>query len=784
MEGDRLWNWSSQVFSYHRRTMRPSQSVRPDGASAGSPLPLVTEVAGALSAAGSEKDVLAALNARALPALGASGGALALTAPGSPVVRTVALGDLPDGAPDAGEPFSDLPGLLARVARTGQATAGTGPIVVVPVRVGPRLLGSLGLLLAEGAGWSADDGQLLDLLAVLVGQAVERLAAIAAATRADEAAVSSAQRLALVNEVSDVFARDTAIDDAVMELARVVVPALADWCTITLAPSGGEQRTVGWAHRDPAKVDALARYARVQAASMNSEAAVAVSLRTGTEVVTVIPPLDQWVGPVAAQDLLRQVAPRSVAVLPLSAGGRTLGAMALVSVSSTQPLGPDQLATAREVARRAGLALDNLRLRDRAALLARVTDQVSSTLDAGQAVGRLARLVAPALADWCIVSLVEDDDIPDPLRRVRDVGTWHVDPRLRSVVDGYSRARLAAAKTGAYVQRALDTGEPVLIPAPAVDSIRAVMRAGAAFDLIGELAPEHAAIFPLRARGRIVGLLTLFNGEARGLLTPEDLSSATEVAARAALALDNARLYRQQRDLATTLQRSLLTPPVQPPGLGIAVRYQPAGSQAQVGGDWYDSFTLPDGGLAVVVGDVVGHDRDAAAQMAQLRNVLRGVASAGGGSPAEDLGRLDSAMERLPVDTMATAVVCHISAPDERSGPARVLSWSNAGHPAPLLIDPDGTASLLTTKSDLLLGVDPGAVRADHRLLLAPGSTFVLYTDGLIERRDQSLDDGERRLLAVASELGGMSPEEVSDALIDELATGAEDDIALLVLRS
>ena len=141
------------------------------------------------------------------------------------------------------------------------------------------------------------------------------------------------------------------------------------------------------------------------------------------------------------------------------------------------------------------------------------------------------------------------------------------------------------------------------------------------------------------------------------------------------------------------MQRNLLTEPADPAGLDVAVRYQPAARELQVGGDWYDAFTLGSGETLLVVGDVAGHDQEAAGVMAQVRNVLRGVAHVLGGAPAEVLTGLDRALSDLTVQGLATAVVATVDDGDADGG--RVLCWSNAGHPPPVLIEPDGAARLL-----------------------------------------------------------------------------------------
>ncbi|MGR6320542.1 PP2C family protein-serine/threonine phosphatase [Micromonospora soli] len=244
------------------------------------------------------------------------------------------------------------------------------------------------------------------------------------------------------------------------------------------------------------------------------------------------------------------------------------------------------------------------------------------------------------------------------------------------------------------------------------------------------------------------------------------------------------RVAGLERDLSERLQRSLLTPPAQPDHLEVAVRYQPAAEQARIGGDWYDSFPQPDGGLTLVVGDVAGHDQQAAAAMAQIRNLLRGVAYALQKPPAAMLESLEATMRGLGMDALATAVLGRLEqAAQQARADARTLVWSNAGHLPPVLITPDGTATLLHTPPEMLLGVQPGAVRSDHRVTLTPGCAVVLYTDGLIDRRDEIIDEGLADLTRSLTGRHGLTAEQLCDHLLDRYAATTDDDIALLVLR-
>lgn len=243
-------------------------------------------------------------------------------------------------------------------------------------------------------------------------------------------------------------------------------------------------------------------------------------------------------------------------------------------------------------------------------------------------------------------------------------------------------------------------------------------------------------------------------------------------------AIDRVATRDAERSLSEALQHSLLSAPPLTPWVDVAVRYQAAAEVAQVGGDWYDAFALPDGTLTVVVGDVAGHDENSAAAMGQLRSLVRGIAYTGLGSPAAVLDALDSAMAGLAVSTVATALVAQVRPTGD--GGLDVV-WANAGHPPPVLSDVDG-ARLLERRPDLLLGLDPSTTRTDHRLRLAAGAVLLLYSDGLVERRGVSLTEG-LDWLAAAIGPRGRSPEELCDHLLREVGAVRADDLVLLAVR-
>lgn len=288
------------------------------------------------------------------------------------------------------------------------------------------------------------------------------------------------------------------------------------------------------------------------------------------------------------------------------------------------------------------------------------------------------------------------------------------------------------------------------------------------------------AILPLVSRGRLLGVLSLGWREPQNF-QQESREVKSALAGYTAQALERALLLDQRRDVARTLQDAMLTALPQPAHLRLAAYYLPAAQADKVGGDWYDGLLLLGGDLAVMVGDVTGHDMDAAARMGQLRSTLRAFAwDRPGAAPSQWLARLDRADDGLGLETIASALAARVTATPTA---ARVL-WSTAGHPPPVLVRPGQGGRCLDPGSDLLIGVDPQSERHDHSVDLLPGDTFLLYTDGLIERRDVSLDHSLDQLAREAGRLAGREPgrlvRELTATLVDGRPT---DDVVVLAVR-
>lgn len=428
-------------------------------------------------------------------------------------------------------------------------------------------------------------------------------------------------------------------------------------------------------------------------------------------------------------------------------------------------------------------ALDAARAANqRLATLAAVSAELSDGLDTGDAtLDKLPGIVAAHFGGWVVAAGL------DRQRTVTRVSVAHADgdeqvaavAPVRAALRSWSRSRGADL----LIRNALDRSDAAGPLHVAVDeeSLRSVLAtAGLPDAVVGSGDGAALVVAPLTARGTHIGVLALIRDDP---FEPAELAAVADLGVRAAVALDNARLYAREHDAALTLQRSLLPRLPELEDFDVAAVYQPAHNQAEVGGDWYDVLLLPDDtGIGVAVGDVMGHDMGAAASMGQLRSVLRSYAWSGD-EPSAVVGRLDELVRGLDMAALATcayAIVCR-----DQEGSCRV-TYTLAGHPPPMVWHPDGHVELL----DEAL-TSPVGVAGDDRTItqavadLPVGAYLVLYTDGLVERRRLDIDASIDRLReTLQSAPGGSTAAQLTRHLVDTL-TGDDhdDDICVLVLH-
>ncbi|MDJ0385967.1 SpoIIE family protein phosphatase [Streptomyces sp. G-G2] len=426
-------------------------------------------------------------------------------------------------------------------------------------------------------------------------------------------------------------------------------------------------------------------------------------------------------------------------------------------------------------------ATDAAQARRRLALIADASVRIGTTLDLQQTARELAGVCVPQLADLATVDVL--DSVLQGLR----TGAAPTGParfRALAVVSAYpteaTRAAdavgdLAQYDTDRLVTQCVNTGRPELRAKVTDQDLRRIARDDNAAALLAAAGLRSYLAVPLIARGEVIGVVGLQRARNPAPFDDDDVILASELAARAAVCIDNARWYQSQRHAALTLQRSLL--PNRPPqrlGLDIAHRYQPASATSEIGGDWFDVIPLPDDKTALIIGDVMGSGIDAAATMGQLRTATRTLAQLDL-QPDQILHYLDQATASM--DHTITTCVYALYNPHDRQ-----CHISLAGHLPPVLMRPGRPAELLDLPTGAPLGVG-GVPFHTTRLDLVPNDQLVLYTDGLVETRDQSLDERLDLLLSLLTG-GHRALEETCDLLLRALRRpGDHDDVALLIAR-
>ena len=347
----------------------------------------------------------------------------------------------------------------------------------------------------------------------------------------------------------------------------------------------------------------------------------------------------------------------------------------------------------------------------------------------------------------------------------------------------YQEAPLDSPLPGRYVAR---TGQRLLFPNRA---------AGVAFlpemeQVYQDTNRDAWAYFPLKRSGRLLGSLAISWQHEREF-SDYEIALIESIAAQCSQSIERIQITQLNEEhtrriahMLESMQRSLLTSAPTGTDLDIASQYLPAAQAMHVGGDWYDAFTTKTDSTLLVVGDVAGHDGDSAARMAQLRNIFRGLAIDGTHGPAELLSLLDDAIEALDLDVLATVLVAQLE-PDRSPRGHRRVTWATAGHPPPLIRLPDGSVEMATGRPDLLLGADPAASRHEQSLDLPVGSTMLLYTDGLIERRGETIDVGTRRLASALAGLPVHTSQDMCQTLLQIMVPGTpDDDVVVLAVRT
>jgi serine phosphatase RsbU (regulator of sigma subunit) len=466
---------------------------------------------------------------------------------------------------------------------------------------------------------------------------------------------------------------------------------------------------------------------------------------------------------------------RTLVALPLLSTGHPLGAIGL-SFPGRRELDTTELEffhilpdTGAQAMVRNTAAAAARRQSERLLFLADASSALASSLDYEATLTAVARLAVPRFADWCAIDLVDDG-------RLIRLAVEHVDPgKIRfanEIVERYPTD--PESDTGSW--EVMRTGVSQLHP----EVTDEMLVAGAVDDehlrLIRELGLRSALTVPLVARDRVLGVLTWVTAESEVLYNQEDLEFAENLAKRAAIAIDNAELHSETLAAAIRLQHAVL-PDRMPdlPGWELASHYSPAG-RTEVGGDFFDAIPLGDGRLALFVGDVMGRGVHAAAAMAQMRAAVRAYAAVDP-APASVMGNLDRMFGQYPTEQLVTLV--YLVADPERDE----LVVTNAGHPPPVLLRADGSTEQLPLADGVPLGTFPRE-RSQTTLPFRAGETLLAFTDGLIERRNEDIDQGQERLCGALTALAGRDLTSALNRVVDEVRDPTrDDDVAALVAR-
>jgi serine phosphatase RsbU (regulator of sigma subunit)/PAS domain-containing protein len=713
--------------------------------------------------------------------------------------------------------------------------------------------------------------------------------------------------LGFLAQASGVLAGSLDYERTLAEVARLVVPDVADWCAVDVVEADGSLRQITSTHPDPDQEALLMELRRRYRAEKGGSAGATYAILSGEPTLakdtTGAIEIDLRDG---EEELYRRLGPKSYMIVPLTARGRTIGALTLLSTREGRHYTEADLDFAQHLGRRFALAIDNARLYDeaeraramldtlfrsvpvglamldselrvvrandaisaiaarpaaecvgcsipalfgrrgdeleplcrqvletgeplldhdatwgarhyvvsctpvraadgspagvglvtidvterrrllerervagrRSAFLARAGEVLESSLDYETTLRNVAQLAVPDVADWCAIHMTDDTGAvrlvavanPDP---EREKMAWEFDERYPTQAD-------APGGPAAVIR----TGQGEAHSTVTEDMVERSARDPEHLEALRALGVRSSVIAPLRAGGRTSGAITFVSSDSNRTFTPEDVDLAEEIARRAGLAIENARLYTERSRIAHTLQAELL-PNRMPdiPGASVAVRYRAAGELNEVGGDFYDVFERRDGGWALVIGDVSGKGAEAAAVTALARHTVR-TAALEPASPSDLLLTLNEALLTQRAGT-EFCTVC-VAALTPRPDGGALLRVALGGHPPALVLRADGRVEQ-HGHPGTLIGVFADPALEEVEVDLDPGDVVLLYTDGVTEAGPTGSEIGEDGLAEILGRLVGRSPEQIV-AAIERAAVDAQDgrprdDIALVALR-
>jgi serine phosphatase RsbU (regulator of sigma subunit) len=416
--------------------------------------------------------------------------------------------------------------------------------------------------------------------------------------------------------------------------------------------------------------------------------------------------------------------------------------------------------------------------RSRLAVLAEAGRLMAQSIDWEGTVQAVVRSAVPAVADWTSLTVLE------PTGELRVVAVAHRDRDREQLAWELIARHPPDANANSRAANVIRTGRPEVVEDVSSEGLRAAARDPEHLRLLENLNVRHLAIAPLKTPSGVLGSLTFVLGDSGRRFQDTDLQLITSLAARAALHIQNARLYTERSRIADALQvglRPTALPRIE--GAEVAARFMPAGDHLEVGGDFYDVFRSDDDTWTLTIGDVSGKGAHAAAVTSLARHTLR-AASMLVADPAASLALLNRALVGDHARRFCTVFCARARVENGRVH----CQFANGGHPPPLLLRADGTVEQIEDGHGPLVGVFPDAVFETAMLTLEPGDLLLMYTDGVTETGRSDAEAGERDLRATLAACAGLSSEEVVAAVkrraVEFLAGRSRDDVALLAIKA
>lgn len=632
-----------------------------------------------------------------------------------------------------------------------------GAALVAPIGWGARPWGVLGAWTGDPRRWSDDDVHFVQSMANTIGLALFR-------SRAEEANEQAVARLQLALQASGVGVFDwTSVDASII----VDVEAAAIFGRDPHEIEFTQDELLALVHPDD--LEALLEEISV---AIECRGHLNTRFRVRNDVRAEFRWCEIWAQLLGSERTTGK--PIAEVDAAPDTGIRMIGVVNDITDQRRAEARMEALLIAEQHARRSAE-----RARQRATLLADASELFSGTLASDEVVDSLTKFTVPAFCDGALTLLRDDDAVERPVAVA-------FDPALGPTFEELVERRMATGWSNSLIN--LEAVRTHGIGQLRTSFLDADLRAAAPDDhhlrLYQRLGFTSVISVPFRPRGRDLGVVSFMQtSRSDRHFDEDDLLFAQELADRAALAWDNARLFESRNRVLRSLQDALLPPTLPRIGsLQLTARYEVAGNDLDVGGDFYDVIELGDGSYGLVIGDVVGRGPDAAAVTGLVRHSVR-TATVHTSDPARILEQTNTALlDQIGSSEFCTAAFLRVDLVD---GERKKLTAASAGHPCPIVLRANGDAEVMACHGTLL-GVVADPRYAEVTVDLEPGDAVILYTDGFTEARHGDRFFGEERLIETARRLAGADAEELANGLleaVDEFATGHSDDRALLIAR-